>query len=82
MIYLLEDDENIRKLVLYTFNSQGMEAMGFMKPSEFWKQMKKQLPDVILLVIFDPVPLISILEIYVEELIPDIEYNLEDVVSV
>ena len=34
MIYLLEDDENIRKLVLYTFNSQGIESMGFMKTSE------------------------------------------------
>ncbi|MBE5934975.1 MAG: response regulator transcription factor [Lachnospiraceae bacterium] len=54
MIYLLEDDENIRKLVLYTFNSQGMEAMGFMKPSEFWAQMKRQLPDIILLDIMLP----------------------------
>ena len=54
MVYLLEDDENIRKLVLYTFNSQGIEAVGFMKPSEFWLQMKNETPDLILLDIMLP----------------------------
>lgn len=29
MIYLVEDDESIRELVVYTLNSQGMEAEGF-----------------------------------------------------
>lgn len=28
MIYILEDDASIRKLVVYTLNSQGMEAEG------------------------------------------------------
>lgn len=54
MIYLLEDDENIRKLVVYTFQSQGMETIGFAKPSDFWKQMKKELPSLILLDIMLP----------------------------
>ena len=29
MIYLVEDDESIRELVVYTLNSQGLEAQGF-----------------------------------------------------
>ena len=34
MIYFLEDDPSIRKLVIYTLNSQGMEAEGFELPSQ------------------------------------------------
>ena len=29
MIYLVEDDESIRELVVYTLKSQGMDAKGF-----------------------------------------------------
>ena len=29
MIYLVEDDESIRELVIYTLKSQGFEAKGF-----------------------------------------------------
>ena len=54
MIYLLEDDDNIRKLVLYTFSSQNIDAMGFAKPSEFWKQIDKEIPDIVLLDIMLP----------------------------
>ena len=54
MIYLLEDDDNIRKLILYTFESQNMDAMGFAKPSEFWKQLDKELPSLVLLDIMLP----------------------------
>ena len=35
MIYLLEDDDSIRKLVIYALQSQGYEAAGFERPSEF-----------------------------------------------
>ena len=37
MIYLLEDDDSIRKLVIYGLESQGYEAQGFELPSLFWK---------------------------------------------
>ena len=37
MIYLLEDDGSIRDFVIYTLNSQGMDARGFELPSEFWQ---------------------------------------------
>ena len=29
MIYLVEDDDSIRELVIYTLRSTGMEAKGF-----------------------------------------------------
>ena len=41
MIYILEDDNSIRELVVYSLKSSGMEVMGFERPSEFWEQMKK-----------------------------------------
>ncbi|MFR6379679.1 MAG: hypothetical protein ACLUNZ_07565 [Evtepia sp.] len=40
LIYLLEDDDSIRKLVIYALNSQGYEAKGFERPAEFWKAME------------------------------------------
>ena len=55
MIYLLEDDDSIRKLVIYGLESQGYEAQGFELPSLFWKAMDKQLPELILLDIMLPV---------------------------
>lgn len=54
MIYLIEDDENIRKLVTYTLNSQGMECEGFERAKEFWKQIEKKEPELILLDIMLP----------------------------
>ena len=54
MIYLLEDDENIRELVIYMLNSQGMETEGFPHPADFWNAMKKRTPDLLLLDIMLP----------------------------
>lgn len=54
MIYLLEDDDSIRKLVIYGLQSQGYQAEGFEKPSAFWKAMSHQLPELILLDIMLP----------------------------
>lgn len=54
MIYLLEDDDSIRKLVVYGLQSQGYEAAGFSLPSEFWKAMEQQLPELVLLDIMLP----------------------------
>ena len=42
MIYLVEDDESIRELVIYTLKSQGFEAQGFERPSMFWKALEKE----------------------------------------
>ena len=49
MIYLVEDDSNIREFVLYALNGQGMEAQGFDKPSQFYAALEKQKPELVLL---------------------------------
>ena len=49
MIYLIEDDDAIRELVVYTLNNSGYETKGFAKPSAFWKELKKEIPSLILL---------------------------------
>ena len=54
MIYLVEDDANIRELVTYTLNSQGLEAEGFSRPSQFWKAMEVTTPSLVLLDIMLP----------------------------
>lgn len=54
MIYLLEDDDSIRELVIYTLNSQGLQAQGFSQPSGFWEAVRAQVPDLVLLDIMLP----------------------------
>ena len=54
MIYLLEDDDSIRKLVLYGLDSQGFQAKGFTLPSEFWRAMDAEMPELVLLDIMLP----------------------------
>ena len=54
MIYLLEDDSSIRDFVLYALNGQGMEAVGFERPSEFWAALAERMPDLLLLDIMLP----------------------------
>lgn len=54
MIYLVEDDENIRELVVYTLNNSGFEAKGFHDAKSFWAQMDKKIPDLLLLDIMLP----------------------------
>jgi two-component system alkaline phosphatase synthesis response regulator PhoP len=54
MIYLLEDDNGIRELVLYTLNSSGMEAKGFGHPEAFWSALEERVPDLLLLDIMLP----------------------------
>ena len=54
MIYLLEDDNSIREFVIYTLNSQGLEAQGFERPSAFWAALEQRLPSLVLLDIILP----------------------------
>ena len=54
MIYLVEDDNSIRELVIYTLANSGFEAQGFDLPSQFWKAVDKKVPDLILLDIMLP----------------------------
>ncbi len=54
LIYLLEDDDSIRKLVIYALDSQDYPARGFETPSSFWAAMGEELPDLVLLDIMLP----------------------------
>lgn len=54
MIYILEDDEAIRKLLEYTLKTQGYEVKSFGLPSEFWKAFRGQKPELVLLDIMLP----------------------------
>ncbi len=54
MVYLLEDDNNICELVIYTLNTTGIEAKGFDRPSAFWTAMEERHPQLVLLDIMLP----------------------------
>lgn len=54
MIFFLEDDDNIRKLVCYALTKEGYDIEGFDKPSLFWKRMDNEMPQLILLDIMLP----------------------------
>lgn len=54
MIFFLEDDDNIRKLVCYALNKEGYDIEGFDKPSLFWKRIDDELPLLVLLDIMLP----------------------------
>lgn len=54
MIYMLEDDANIRNFVLYALNNTGLEAKGFERPSEFWEALREEKPTMLLLDIMLP----------------------------
>ena len=49
MIYLVEDDGNIREFVLYALTGQGFDAQGFEKPSQFFAALEKEVPELVLL---------------------------------
>lgn len=54
MIYYVEDDKNIRDLVLYTLSQTGFPAQGFGEGRAFWNACEKVLPDLIILDIMLP----------------------------
>lgn len=54
MIYLVEDDSSIRELVVYALNTSGLEAKGFEKPSQFWTELEKETPDLVILDVMLP----------------------------
>lgn len=54
MIFCVEDDTNIRELVIYTLGTTGMKACGFEDGAAFWKALEKDTPELILLDIMLP----------------------------
>ena len=54
MIYYVEDDANIRELVIYTLNQTGLAAKGFSDASAFFAASAEEKPTLILLDIMLP----------------------------
>ena len=54
MIFCVEDDANIRKLVIYTLQSTGFEAKGFEEGKSFFEAVSKEIPELIILDIMLP----------------------------
>ena len=54
MIYCVEDDANIRELIVYTLQSTGFDTCGFSDAEAFFDTLNKTLPELILLDIVLP----------------------------
>ncbi len=54
MIYFVEDDDNIRKLVSYALSKEGYEVQSFPEPRYFWEALSQELPELVLLDIMLP----------------------------
>ena len=54
MIYFIEDDDNIRKLVCYALSHEGYEVTGLSTPRAFRAKLHSCLPELILLDIMLP----------------------------
>ena len=54
MIYVLEDDDSIRELVIYSLIKTGSEARGFATPSAFYRALSENTPELVLLDVMLP----------------------------
>lgn len=54
MIFCVEDDSNIRELVVYTLETTGFEAKGFEEGKSFLEALALETPDLILMDIMLP----------------------------
>lgn len=54
MIYCVEDERNIRELLVYTLGTTGFEARGLSDGKELKKALKEEVPELILLDIMLP----------------------------
>ena len=54
MIYCVEDDSNIRDLIVYTLNTTGLKTCGFENGSTFLKALSTETPELVLLDIMLP----------------------------
>lgn len=54
MIYIIEDDSDIREMETYALKNSGYDVTSFEDSTEFWKTIKKQLPKLVILDIMLP----------------------------
>lgn len=54
MIFYVEDDQEIKNMIIYTLKSSGFKSEGFSNGTEFFNALKSNLPDLIMLDIMLP----------------------------
>ena len=54
MVFCVEDDGNIRELMVYMLHAAGFEAAGFESGESFWKAVDAQRPELVILDIMLP----------------------------
>lgn len=54
LIYIVEDDTNIRELVIYALRTAGFQGVGFENAAGFYSQMSEAVPSLVLLDIMLP----------------------------
>ena len=54
MIYVVEDDDSIRDIEMYTLNSTGFEVRGFSDGTAFFAALEEQIPDLVILDVMLP----------------------------
>jgi two-component system alkaline phosphatase synthesis response regulator PhoP len=54
VIFVVEDDENIREIVIYALNSAGFEAIGYETGEDFFAALDARTPSLVLLDIMLP----------------------------
>ncbi len=54
LIYILEDDTDIREIEIYTLRSQGFVCEGFTKAADFFLSLERRVPDLLVLDIMLP----------------------------
>lgn len=54
LIYIVEDDKNIREIEMYALQNSGYEAFGFANAKEFYKKVSEKVPNLVLLDIMLP----------------------------
>ena len=53
-IYVVEDDTDIREIEMFALTNSGYATAGFERAADFFKEMAKQKPELILLDIMLP----------------------------
>lgn len=53
-LYVVEDDENIRDLILYALRTEDMDPVGFEDGFALFKELDREIPDLIILDIMLP----------------------------
>ena len=54
LIYIVEDDADIREMEAYALNSAGLSVASFSESAAFFRAVAKQLPDLVLLDVMLP----------------------------